>query len=306
MNDPQAGDSVLSVLPLLDTHSLGQIIVLNHAWNVLAKDDAYWESRVVQKWPSARLLITMPGHRGKCYALYLRRKCLDFSSFGLEEPFGKILWQPHAQTALTGYYPGQPGTCRILIELYIACRGTLGIALQRSRMPVYHSLLELQIGDRRPDQMPARLNLFASLQSHGLRLVVNSLLLTAIIVRGDDYKMLKICDQLPVDIDITTELHSNSIDEIWFEEVIIHMVPACLQPLFRQYRDASPGISLRPILDGVQHHDHDGGVLTGFAHIGFQIRIHHNNTRQMVRGGGGVPGGGSALLQFWGDHCRWI
>ena len=150
--------------------------------------------------------------------------------------------------------------------------------------------------------MPAILNLVGlHTQSQELQLEVNSLSLTAIIVRGDDDKMLKVCDRLPVDMDID-ELD----DSILFEETIVHMIPACLQSLFRQYTDASPGISLRPMLDGVKRRANDASVLAGFARFGFQIRIHLNNTRQMVPGGGGIPGGGSALLQFWGNHCHWI
>jgi len=295
MNVPQAGDSVLSVLPFLDTRSLGQVVGLNHAWNVLAKDDDYWKPRLLQKWPSANLLITMPGHSGKCYAFYLRRRCLDFYwGFGLEESAARIFRQPHIQTR-RGTTRIETDTYRVLIELYRVEREV--------RIPVYHSLVALHIGEASPEQMPARLNLVGfHPQSQELQLEVNSLSLTAIIVRGDDDKMLKVCDRLPVDIDITDELD----DEIWFEETIVHMIPACLQSLFRQYTDASPGISLRPMLVGVKRRANDESVLAGVAEFGFQIRIHLNNTRQMVPGGGGIPGGGLALLQFWENHCQWI
>ena len=98
-----------------------------------------------------------------------------------------------------------------------------------------------------------------------LELVVNSLLLTAIIVRGDDDKMLKICDQLPVDMDITDVLDEG---RIVFEEVVIPVVPEhyALTSPFSNYMnafDASRGIILRPILDGVQRHDNDESVFAG-------------------------------------------
>jgi hypothetical protein len=261
--------SLFFSLPYLDANDLSLVCRLSRAWNADARHDVYWESIVLQRWPGSAALQAV---RGDCFEFYCRRLRLE-EEYMLFPPQGAI---------------SNPDRYSMLVELSIGQR------------LVHSSLLDLIVQDGYLIASPGQQFELISVEE-GDPEGIDSLRLSATLLRKEDNKLMRICNGL-----ICTDY---SIEWVHFECFRFIAVPPCLAPSFDHIQQL-PSVRLvaafrKPECQTFAASD-DVEFLYGFGSIAFRVTLRTGLNNHFGHMGTGINEGGIAILRLWQNHGVWV